>query len=51
MFEEAHTILEDEYGSTMVYWFMENAQYLINGEMIIGEAPQKIKTKKVLGIF
>ncbi|MDX8047120.1 CpsB/CapC family capsule biosynthesis tyrosine phosphatase [Gracilibacillus sp. S3-1-1] len=49
--QDALSIVKNEYGTSMVYWFMENAQYLVNGEIVVGDVPEKIKKKKVLGIF
>ncbi|RCW77379.1 tyrosine-protein phosphatase [Saliterribacillus persicus] len=49
--QEANSVIKDEFGSSMVYWFMENTQFLINGENVVGEAPEKIKKKKILGFF
>ncbi|WP_058309276.1 tyrosine-protein phosphatase [Gracilibacillus massiliensis] len=49
--QEAHTVIKDEFGTSMVYWFMENAQYLVNGDTVVGDIPEKIKKKKILGIF
>ncbi|SHM59768.1 tyrosine-protein phosphatase [Gracilibacillus kekensis] len=49
--QEAHTVVKDEFGASLVYWFMENAQYLVNGDTVVGDVPDKIKKRKILGIF
>ena len=49
--QEAHTIIKKEFGASMVYWFMENAQFLVNNDNVIGEPPERIKKKKFLGIL
>lgn len=48
---EAFGLIEREFGSNMSYLFMENAEYLVNGEGLLIEPPQKIKKKKFLGLF
>ncbi len=49
--QEAHAVIKDKYGASLVYWFMENAQYLVNGDHVVGDVPEKIKRKKIMGIF
>ncbi|WP_018930687.1 tyrosine-protein phosphatase [Gracilibacillus lacisalsi] len=49
--QEAHTVIKDKYGTSLVYWFMENAQYLVNGDHVVGDVPEKIKKKKIMGIL
>ncbi|SDC06852.1 protein-tyrosine phosphatase [Terribacillus halophilus] len=49
---EAYDLLESEYGSAFVNQMTENAADLIEGRNIVGEIPERIKTKKKLfGIF
>ncbi|SFM26047.1 protein-tyrosine phosphatase [Gracilibacillus orientalis] len=49
--QEAHGVIKDNYGTSLVYWFMENAQCLVNGDHVVGDVPEKIKRKKIMGIF
>src|SRR5690625_4992334 len=49
--QEAFTTIKNEFGSSHMYWLMENAQYLVNGEVVVGDVPEKVKTKKFLGLF
>ncbi|UOQ50318.1 tyrosine protein phosphatase [Gracilibacillus caseinilyticus] len=48
---DAHTVIKDEFGTDVLYWLMENAQYMVNGEHVIGEVPERVKKRKILGIF
>ncbi|MGG1911814.1 CpsB/CapC family capsule biosynthesis tyrosine phosphatase [Priestia megaterium] len=48
---EALEAIESEYGQDTVYTFLENAQYVIQGQMCYKEPPEIIKKKKFLGIF
>lgn len=48
---EALDIVEEKYGTDMVYLFMDNAELLIEGKNIYKEVPEKVKKKKFLGIF
>jgi len=48
---EALKVMESEHGKDTVYIFLENAQYVINGQMCYKELPEVIKKKKFLGIF
>jgi len=45
--QEALEVMESEHGNI----FLENAQYVINGQMCYKEPPEGIKKKKFLGIF
>lgn len=49
--QEAFSTIKDEFGTSLMYWFMENAQYVINGEVVVGDVPEKVRTKKFLGLF
>ncbi len=49
--KEAYDFIEKKYGSQMVYYFMENAELLIDQKAIFKEIPQQVKKKKILGIF
>jgi len=48
---EALEVIESEHGQDTVYTFLENAQYVIQGQMCYKEPPEVIKKKKFLGIF
>ncbi|RFU67116.1 tyrosine protein phosphatase [Peribacillus saganii] len=48
---EALDEIEKNYGVDMFYQFTENAELLVRGEAIYKEVPEKVKTKKFLGIF
>lgn len=48
---EAFDVIEKKYGVESVYLFKENAELLAAGKNIYKEPPNKIKTKKFLGIF
>ncbi|MFC3884658.1 tyrosine-protein phosphatase [Bacillus songklensis] len=48
---EAYNIIEKQYGTNMVYFFTENAEYLVKGQMVDRGEPHKVKRKKFLGIF
>ncbi|MBD8069408.1 tyrosine-protein phosphatase [Bacillus sp. PS06] len=48
---EALELIEKEFGVDYVYLFNENAEYMIDGKMIMLESPSKIRRKKILGIF
>ncbi|WP_053218186.1 tyrosine-protein phosphatase [Virgibacillus senegalensis] len=49
--QEAITEIQTIYGSSLVYYFMENAQLVAEGEVVVGDVPEKVKTKKFLGLF
>ncbi|WP_409302885.1 tyrosine-protein phosphatase [Peribacillus sp. SCS-155] len=51
MFSESLDLVEKQYGTDMVYFFIENAELLVKGNAIYKEIPQKVKVKKFLGIF
>ncbi|MGR9545891.1 tyrosine-protein phosphatase [Priestia megaterium] len=48
---EALEAIESEHGQDIVYVFLENAQYVIQGQMCYKGPPEIIKKKKFLGIF
>lgn len=49
--QEASSEIKEVFGSGMLYYFMENAQYLIDGMTVIGDEPARIQKKKFLGLF
>lgn len=48
---EAFDVIERLFGSEAVYMFIENAEHIINGNLIYRESPKKIKKRKLLGLF
>ena len=48
---EAFDEIEKNYGVDMVYLFMDNAELLAQGKLAYKEMPQKIDSKKFLGLF
>ncbi|MEH6840645.1 CpsB/CapC family capsule biosynthesis tyrosine phosphatase [Priestia megaterium] len=48
---EALEVIQREHGQNTVYSFLENAQYVIQGQMCYKEPPEMVKKKKFLGIF
>lgn len=48
---EAFLTIEKEFGIEAVYIFKENAELIISGGMVYREHPQKIKRRKLLGLF
>jgi protein-tyrosine phosphatase len=49
--QEALESIEKENGREMIYAFLENAEYVIKGQMCFKEPPERVKRKKILGIF
>ncbi|NHM30019.1 tyrosine-protein phosphatase [Neobacillus terrae] len=49
--EEAFNLVAKKYGIDMVYFFRENAELLVDNKSIFKEIPEKIKKKKLFGIF
>jgi protein-tyrosine phosphatase len=43
--------IEKEFGSQAVYYFKENAEYLLQGQALYKQEPNSIKRKKFLGVF
>lgn len=48
---EAFDIIQKNYGNEMVYLFQENAANVLNGYHVYKEVPERIKKKKLFGIF
>ncbi|MGM8215889.1 tyrosine-protein phosphatase [Bacillaceae bacterium W0354] len=48
---EAYQVIETQFGIDTAYFFKENAQYLANNESVIGNPPERIKQKKIFGLF
>ncbi|WLR49119.1 hypothetical protein LC065_08150 [Halobacillus litoralis] len=49
--KEAYSKIEKKFGTDLMYQFMENAHVVLEGEMVYTEPPERIRTKKRLGIF
>ena len=49
--KEAYDLVEKKYGEDMLYYFIENAELLLDGKTVYKEIPQRITAKKFLGIF
>ncbi|UOQ94912.1 tyrosine protein phosphatase [Halobacillus shinanisalinarum] len=49
--KEAYRDLKKNYDQSMVYYFSENAQYVVEGQSLATEPPERIKKKKILGVF
>ncbi len=48
---EAFDYVEKNYGADWFFFFKENAELLVSGKNVQKDIPQRIKTKKFLGIF
>ncbi|MCP8617513.1 tyrosine-protein phosphatase [Salirhabdus salicampi] len=48
---EAYDVIEKRFGNQMVYEFTENAELLIEGNVIVGDQPHRLKKKKFLGLI
>ncbi|QXE01069.1 tyrosine-protein phosphatase [Terribacillus sp. DMT04] len=51
LLQEAMQKIEELYGTSIIYTYQENAEQMVEGKTIVGEAPERIKRKKFLGIF
>ncbi|PAF37227.1 tyrosine protein phosphatase [Terribacillus saccharophilus] len=49
--QDALQEIEDTYGVELVYYYQENAEFMIAGGSIVGGVPERIVKKKFLGIF
>lgn len=49
--QEANSVIKDLFGNEMLYYFMENAQFIIENQAIIVEEPKSIRKKKFMGLF
>ncbi len=49
--KDGYREIKKHYDQSMVYYFSENAQYLVEGQALATEPPERVKKKKVLGIF
>lgn len=48
---EAFSILDDEFGDDAVYLFKENAALLVEGKNVYKDVPNRIKKKRLFGVF
>jgi protein-tyrosine phosphatase len=48
---KAYEEVENEFGINQRYLLQENAEYLVNGENVVIEIPERVKKKKFLGLF
>ncbi|KHE71554.1 CpsB/CapC family capsule biosynthesis tyrosine phosphatase, partial [Halobacillus sp. BBL2006] len=48
---EAYAEVRKEYGLDMVYLLSENAEAVVEGEMIDSLVPEKVKRSKLFGLF
>ncbi|OMF59353.1 tyrosine protein phosphatase [Paenibacillus sp. FSL R5-0490] len=48
---EAYDEIDQSYGIDTVFLFTENAELLVQGQNVYKEPPEKVKTKKFLGLF
>ncbi|MFG6147453.1 tyrosine-protein phosphatase [Halobacillus sp. B23F22_1] len=49
--KEAYNDIRKHYGQSMMHYFSDNAQYIIDNEPLASDPPLHVKKKKVLGIF
>lgn len=49
--QSAYETVEKIFGSSILYYFKENTYSLISGKTIYREEPEKIRRKKILGLF
>lgn len=48
---QAYDEMRNNYNQDVVYMFMENAELLIEGKQVYKDIPEKVSTKKFLGLF
>jgi protein-tyrosine phosphatase len=48
---EAYATIQKTFGNDMVYLFHENSELLLKGSSVHKEVPERVKRKKLLGIF
>jgi protein-tyrosine phosphatase len=49
--QRAYEEVENEFGVSQRYLLQENAEYLLNGENVVIEIPERVKKKKFFGLF
>jgi protein-tyrosine phosphatase len=48
---EAYDVIEKNFGIEAVYMFRENAELVVQGKSVYKEVPERVKRKKILGLF
>lgn len=48
---ESLDAIEKKYGVDFIYLFTENAELLVHGKAVYKEIPQKVRKRKILGLF
>lgn len=48
---EAYELIRHKFGNDTVYTFKENAELLVEGGNVLKDAPQRVKKKRLFGIF
>ena len=48
---EARDEIEKQFGMSQLYYFEENARFVIEGQPIMREMPQQVRQRKFLGLF
>jgi protein-tyrosine phosphatase len=48
---EAYDVIEKSFGIEAVYMLRENAELVVQGKSVYREAPERVKRKKILGLF
>jgi len=49
--KDAYDVIQAKYGNELVYVLMENAALVIEGQHVYKEVPERVKKKKLLGLF
>jgi protein-tyrosine phosphatase len=48
---EAYDVIAKNFGAEAVYMFRENAELVVQGKSVYKEVPERVKKKKILGLF
>jgi protein-tyrosine phosphatase len=48
---EAYDVISKNFGIEAVYMFQENAELVVQGKSVFREAPERVKRKRILGLF
>ena len=51
LMRDAYQAVREEFGQDLVFLFRENAQLLVEGKNVFKDIPNRIKRKKILGLF
>lgn len=49
--EEAYELVKKEFGTDLLFMFMDNAEAIVEGQDIFREIPERVKKKKLFGLF